>query len=199
MNMGQQELLQKPLQSHEIDFRVQSINRGGYATILAYKSARVDMHRLNDVLGVGCWQREHVVINGKEFCKVGVWNDAIQQWAWVMDTGTPSNAEAEKGHSSDAFKRACFNLGIGIELYDYPEIKVRLIGDKNNTTNSGNYEWYMENGKPKAAWGLDIKSWVWCSEFDSDGELTYLAAKDSNGLRFEYGTHSSRMNKQEQK
>ena len=35
--------LSTPLEIHQIDFRVQSINRGGYATILAYKDARVDM------------------------------------------------------------------------------------------------------------------------------------------------------------
>ena len=44
-----------PLEINEIDFRVQSINKGGYATILAYKDARVDMKRLDDTYGVeGC-------------------------------------------------------------------------------------------------------------------------------------------------
>ena len=44
------EALRKPLQAHEIDFRIQSINKGGYATILAYKDARADM---NDRLANG--------------------------------------------------------------------------------------------------------------------------------------------------
>ena len=35
--------LSKPLEIQDIDFRVQSINKGGYATILAYKDARVDI------------------------------------------------------------------------------------------------------------------------------------------------------------
>ena len=60
--------LNTPLTIEEIDFRVQSINKGGYATILAYKDARVDMNRLDAVYGVGYWQRKHEVINGKEFC-----------------------------------------------------------------------------------------------------------------------------------
>ena len=35
--------LGKPLRIDQIDFRVQSINKGGFATILVYKDARVDM------------------------------------------------------------------------------------------------------------------------------------------------------------
>ena len=53
------EELTKPLQSHEIEFRVQSINNGGYATILAYKDARVDMSRLDKACGPLNWKREH--------------------------------------------------------------------------------------------------------------------------------------------
>jgi len=69
--------LSSPLEIHQIDFRVQSINSGGYATILAYKDARVDMDRLDAVCGAGFWQRKHDVINGQLFCFVGIWNEAI--------------------------------------------------------------------------------------------------------------------------
>ena len=51
--------LNTPLTAEEIDFRVQSINKGGYATILAYKDARVDMKRLDDVFGVEYWQKKY--------------------------------------------------------------------------------------------------------------------------------------------
>ena len=40
--------LSRPLEIKDVDFRVQSINNGGYATILAYKDARVDMKRLDE-------------------------------------------------------------------------------------------------------------------------------------------------------
>jgi len=40
------------------------------------------------------------------------------------DTGTESNTEKEKGLASDSFKRACFNWGIGRELYTAPFIWV---------------------------------------------------------------------------
>ena len=56
--------LQKPLEIKDIDFRIQSINKGKYATILAYKDARVDMNRLDEVCGSENWQRDHKEVNG---------------------------------------------------------------------------------------------------------------------------------------
>lgn len=38
------------------------------------------------------------------------------------DCGVESNTEAQKGEASDSFKRACFNWGIGRELYTAPFI-----------------------------------------------------------------------------
>lgn len=172
-----QEALQKPLDAKTIDFRVQSINKGGYATILAYKDARVDINRLNEVFGVGGWQRKHERIDGKEFCSVGVWNSDLDQWVWVQDCGTESNTEAAKGQSSDAFKRACFNLGIGTELYDYPVISIKL--NQNEYKVDGNFV--------KATWDLKLRDWLWHTEFDGH-KLTFIAAKDNHGkIRFTWG------------
>ena len=39
-----------------------------------------------------------------------------------QDVGTMSYSEKEKGQASDSFKRACFNWGIGRELYTAPFI-----------------------------------------------------------------------------
>jgi hypothetical protein len=175
----QQKALQAPLPIDQIDFRVQSINRGGYATILAYKDARVDINRLNSVFGIGFWQRKHELINGKEFCSVGIWNDEIKEWCWVQDCGTKSNTEQEKGQSSDAFKRAAFNLGIGIELYDYPLISIKLNQN----------EFKIDGNRVKATWDLKLREWRWFSQF-TDGKLTCLAAKDQNGnSRFMWGEY----------
>ena len=116
--------LQKPLNISEIDFRVQSINKGGYATILAYKDARVDINRLNDVCTPFGWKREHTRDNHN--CIVSIWDDTHKHWVSKEDTGTESNTEKQKGLASDSFKRACFNWGIGIELYDYPIIQIKL-------------------------------------------------------------------------
>jgi hypothetical protein len=174
--------LDTPLSIGDIDFRIQSINKGGYATILAYKDARVDINRLNAVCGVYGWQRQHTRDNHN--CIVSLWDKDNAQWVAKEDTGTESNTEQQKGLASDSFKRACFNWGIGIELYDYPAISVQLNND----------EWEMKEWqgkqKPKATWNLKLKEWVWYSEFDN-GKLTTLAAKDEKGkMRFKYQVKS---------
>jgi hypothetical protein len=170
--------LSRPLEISDVDFRVQSINNGGYATILAYKDARVDMNRLDEVLSPLGWQRDYKLIDGKLFCGVGIYHAESSQWIWKWDVGTESMTEAQKGQASDAFKRACFNLGIGRELYDYPLISVRLKDD----------EWTKDGGRPKQTFNLKMKDWRWYSEF-TDGKLTFLAAKDQNGdVRFKWGT-----------
>lgn len=169
-----------PLAIHEIDFRVQSINKGGYATILAYKDARVDMNRLDAVYGVGFWQKKYDVINDNLFCSVGIWNKDLNQWVWVQDVGTESNTEKEKGQASDAFKRACFNLGIGRELYDYPIIQIKLEST----------EFEIKNDKAYPTFNFKLKEWIWFSQFDENGKLNYLACKDNNGKpRFTFGTY----------
>lgn len=171
--------LSKPLSITDVDFRVQSINKGGYATILAYKDARVDMRRLDEVCGAN-WQKEYKFIESMNmlFCKVGIKID--NEWIWKEDLGTESFAEKQKGQASDAFKRACFNWGIGRELYDYPTISVKL--------NSSEFELYKDKygkEKVKQTWNLKLKDWVWDAEF-KDMKLVRLMAKDENGvLRFD--------------
>lgn len=168
--------LSEPLTIEQIDFRVQSVNNGGYATILAYKDARVDMERLDRVVGRGFWQRKQEFKNNRLFCSVGIYNKELKEWVWVEDVGVESNAEAEKGQASDAFKRACFNLGIGRELYDYPVMQVKLYDD----------EW-QKSPKPKATWNLKLKEWRWYTEFEGE-KLSFIAAKDDKGrVRFKWG------------
>lgn len=172
--------LQKPLPIESIDFRIQSINKGGYATILAYKDARVDINRLNDVCGVLGWKREHTRDNKN--CIVSIWDKDNKHWVSKEDTGTESNAEAQKGLASDSFKRACFNFGIGIELYDYPIIQVKLNDN----------EFTVENNKAKPTWNLKLKDWKWYSEFENN-KLSFLGAKDEAGkLRFSFGKMKSK-------
>lgn len=176
--------LSKPLTASEIDFRVQSINKGGYATILAYKDARVDINRLNSVCGRFGWERKHTRDNHN--CIVSVWDADHNHWVSKEDTGTESNTEAQKGLASDSFKRACFNWGIGIELYDFPIIQVKLIGDPKNP-DKWKDEFVIIGDKAKATWNLKLKEWVWYLESNKDGSVRRLAAKDNNGnVRFDY-------------
>lgn len=177
--------LSEPLGINQIDFRVQSINKGGYATILAYKDARIDMARLDEVVGALNWKREHV--NSNRNCIVSIWNAEINQWIGKEDTGTESNTEAEKGLASDSFKRAGFNWGIGRELYDYPVISVKLAEGKEYEIIEFEYKGRKQK-KAKATWGLKLKEWIWYSEF-ADNKLSFLAAKDQNNkVRFQWGT-----------
>lgn len=172
--------LQKPLPIESIDFRIQSINNGGYATILAYKDARVDMQVLDNVIGALNWKREHTRDNKN--CIVSIWDEEKKDWVSKEDTGTESMTEQAKGLASDSFKRACFNWGIGRELYDYPVISVKL-----------NENEMQETGKPrpkyKASFDLKLKDWKWAHQF-TDNKLTFLFCKDEKGnIRFQYGTY----------
>ena len=167
--------LQKPIPINEIDFRIQSINKGWYATILAYKDARVDMNRLDEVVWAWLWKREHSANNKN--CKVSIYNQEIKEWVSKEDVWTESNTESEKGLASDSFKRACFNWGIWRELYDYPIISIKL--------NSSEFE-IWSNWKPKQTWALQLREWKWASEF-KEWKLLGLACKDSEWkLRFTY-------------
>ena len=117
----------RDLTREEIDVRIQSVKPNGLALLL-FKDARVDMNILDETVGPECWQREHYECKGNLFCRVGICvetkkGEAIfPEWVWKSDCGTESNTEAQKGEASDSFKRACFNWGIGRELYTSPFI-----------------------------------------------------------------------------
>ena len=113
------------LRADEIECRVQSVKQNGLVLLL-YKDARVDMNILDETVGPECWMREHYECKGNLFCKVGICvetkkgNAVFPEWVWKSDCGTESNTEAQKGEASDSFKRACFNWGVGRELYTAP-------------------------------------------------------------------------------
>lgn len=105
------------LRADEIDARVGSANDKGI-TLLLYKDARCDQNILDETVGPMNWQRHHSRDNAN--CIVSIWDSEKAQWIEKEDTGTESKTEAEKGLASDSFKRACFNWGIGRELYTAP-------------------------------------------------------------------------------
>lgn len=118
------------LEAKDVECRIQQITgndaKGYGAILLLYKDARVDMKILDAVYGAMNWQRKHTVINGQLFCSVLIWDDSKSQWIEKQDVGTESATEAEKGRASDSFKRACFNVGIGRELYNAPFVYIKL-------------------------------------------------------------------------
>lgn len=107
------------LRADEIDCRISIVNKWGVGLLL-YKDARCDQNILDETVGVLNWQRHHTRDNAN--CIVSIWDESKQQWIEKEDTGTESFTEKEKGLASDSFKRACFNFGIGRELYTAPNM-----------------------------------------------------------------------------
>ena len=112
----------RDLYAEEIECRVAQANEYG-VSLLLYKDARCDQNILDETVGAMNWMRSHTRDNAN--CIVSIWDREKQQWISKEDTGTESNTEKEKGLASDSFKRACFNWGIGRELYTSPVIKIR--------------------------------------------------------------------------
>ena len=111
------------LRADEIECRVAMVNEKGLSLLL-FKDARVDQKILDETFTPFGWRRTHQSIDGNLYCTVGVWDKEKQQWIAKQDVGTVSYSEKEKGQASDSFKRACFNWGIGRELYTAPFIWV---------------------------------------------------------------------------
>lgn len=131
------ELNFRALRADEIDVRVAQVKQNGCALLL-YKDARCDQNILDETVGCMNWQRHHSRDNAN--CTVSIWDAEKSQWIEKEDTGTESNTEKEKGLASDSFKRACFNWGIGRELYTAPFIwvssencKIKTEGNRSTT------------------------------------------------------------------
>jgi len=105
-------------------WRVQSA-RYGKASCVAYIDARDAQDLLDDVVGPGNWQTEYYDSCGLLMCRVGILVN--EHWVWKSDTGSESNVEKQKGHASDAFKRACVSWGIGRFLY---RLKIHQVPTK---------------------------------------------------------------------
>lgn len=182
--------LSKPLSVSDIEFRVQSIvgQNERYAIILAYKDARVDMNRLDEVVGALNWQRKHQLVGDHLHCEVSIFNTETGQWVSKSDVGTQSNTEATKGEASDSFKRACFNWGIGRELYGFPFIMVKLNND----------EFRLNGNKAQATNKLKPGNWQWELQSADDGTVLSLKAFDKGNQRFYYSANTQSKPKQAQ-
>lgn len=161
------------LRADEIDCRISTINEKGLSLLL-FKDARVDQTILDETVGPGKWQRKHEVIDGKLFCSVGIRferEDDYGEWVWKQDVGVESYTEKEKGQASDSFKRACFNWGIGRELYTSPFIWIGADKCKIVQRNDGKYMCYDRFSVGEIEY--------------TDGKISYLRIKN-NGRKGEY-------------
>jgi hypothetical protein len=176
--------LSLPLTISQIEFRIQSISEKGYATILAYKDARTDMNRLDEVLGA-YWQDKYEIIDGQLFCSIGI--KIKDEWIWRQDVGTESLTEKTKGRASDSFKRAGFRFGIGRELYDYPRIFLQLKGSKDLSHEKEKPEFTTKTTAGNktigtSGYGLRLDKWTWNVEFTDGNKVKRLVGTDQNGL-----------------
>ena len=165
------ELKFRNLNADEIEVRVQSVNDKG-AILLLYKNARVDMDILDEVVTPMNWKKAYLRDNKN--CVVSIYDEDKKEWISKEDTGTESNTEKEKGLASDSFKRACFNWGIGRELYTSPFIWV----------NANNIDIIFNNGK----YSVRNKFKVNEIGYDSKNRINKLEIIADNGkIVFSYG------------
>lgn len=137
---AQQDWAIRLLRADEIECRVSSIYAHGLRLLL-FKDARVDQKILDETFTPFGWKRTHQEINGSLYCTVEVWDREKGEWVAKQDVGTAGYSEKEKGQASDSFKRACFNWGIGRELYTAPSIWIpaALTQIKEDTARKGKY------------------------------------------------------------
>lgn len=152
----------RKLKPNEIEVRTQSVKPNG-AILLLYKDARCDMNILDETVGAKNWERSHSRDNAN--CTVSIYDEDKQAWVSKEDTGTESNTEKAKGLASDSFKRACFNWGIGRELYTSPFIWVKGTSEE------------LKNAKYE------------CKEigYNEFGEIDRLVITSKNKIVYEFG------------
>lgn len=159
----------RTLRADEIDVRVAMVKQNGLSLLL-YKDARCDMNILDETVGSMNWKREHVRDNAN--CIVSLWDDEKQQWVSKEDTGTESFTEKEKGLASDSFKRACFNWGIGRELYTAPFIWIKAE-DAGIQQNGNKYTSYERFSIEKIAYD-EFKGIIGLSILNSKGKRVFV-------------------------
>ena len=176
----------RKLKASEIDARVSTVSQKG-CSLLLYKDARVDQNILDETVGCMNWQRSHQLIGDRLYCTVSIWDADKDQWISKQDVGTESYTEKEKGQASDSFKRACFNLGIGRELYTAPFIWISS-SKVNLEEKNGKYTTYDRFKVDEIG-------------YDKNGNINKLVIRNekTNIIVYQYGEPATDEQKEEQK
>ena len=165
----------RALRADEVELRVSTCSAKGFSLLL-YKDARCDQNILDETVGAMNWQRHHSRENAN--CIVSIWDEEKKQWIEKEDTGTESFTEKEKGLASDSFKRACFNWGIGRELYTAPFIWI-----SGNTTKNDKGKYVPENSYDRTLRIAELES--------ENGVICKLVLKDKSGkVVFSHGSNA---------
>ena len=113
----------RALNADEIEVKIKQVKENGIVALL-YKTARTDMDILDETVGPENWECNYEEIKNNLYCSISIWCDG--RYVTKKDCGIESREDEEgnekKGEASDAFKRAGFKWGIGIELYTSPFI-----------------------------------------------------------------------------
>ena len=162
------EYMFRDLRSDEIECKVSMINEKGLSLLL-YKTARTDMQLLDETVGAFNWKCDYKEVKGNMYCGISIFALGIKEWITKWDCGVESAfGDKEKGEASDAFKRAGFKWGIGVELYTSPFIWIPADKCEIKQVN-GKYITYD-------------KFHVEAIEI-TDKEITGLAIKNQKGVR----------------
>ena len=171
----------RPLKADEIDVRISQIDKN-WCTLLLYKDARVDQNILDESVGQMNWQKHYSRENAN--CIVSIWDDEKKQWIEKEDNGTESFSEAEKGLASDSFKRACFNWGIGRELYTAPSIFIFPRQDIKYKNKGKEVDEFFEHKEGK--YTTKTRFYVDYIDYDEQRKIKDLVIRDQkNNIRFE--------------
>jgi hypothetical protein len=126
LKMTNYEILRKPIQPNEIEWRVQSA-KGGKTTIVPYITSRAVMNRFDDAFGPAGWKDEYREWKGKGvMCTLSVRINCADEVLWISkeDGADDTAIESTKGGISDALKRAAVKWGMGRDLYEYPLVQI---------------------------------------------------------------------------
>ena len=125
------DVLSAPTKAEEIEWKFQAKDKDGkYATYVPYVDARALQRRLTDAFGLR-WSKhtEHIGKNEhkgeimfRTTTSVVFDNEMISRDGYASAT----DIEPTKGGESDSFKRAGVMFGFGMDLYNYPTVKVEL-------------------------------------------------------------------------
>ncbi len=154
----------RALKADEIECKVAQVSAKG-VQLLLYKDARCDKRILDETFGMMKWADCYSEIKGNLYCSIMF-------------------CDKETGEASDAFKRACFNVGIGRELYTKIFIWINA-----ETIPSGKKD---KSGKDIYKIKDQFKSWC-VSYIETDNEkekITYIEIADAKTkqVEFKWGT-----------
>lgn len=140
----------RALRADEIECKVAQVT-DGKVQLLLYKDARCDKRILDETFGIMGWADCYSEIKGNLYCSIMIYDQHTGMWIQKQDCGIESAfGDKEKGEASDAFKRACFNVGIGRELYTKIPIWINTEtvsnqrGDKTTYKQKNSYQsWFV--------------------------------------------------------